>query len=106
MDFQEKQKEIINLRKEIEEKIKTLERKQQNLTKDITLGMRFCKAGPTPQTQIKKDEYTIYNIKAKEAVFPYTEVWISNYHSQNSLRITDIEIIGGIYNGTDSLKSV
>jgi len=106
MTFKEKQAEIIGLKKEIEEKVKTLEKKQQNLTKDLTLGMRFCKAGITPQTQIKKDEYIIYNIKAKEAVFPYAEVWVSNYHSQNSLSITDIEITGGIDNGTDNIKSV
>jgi hypothetical protein len=86
MEFQEKQKEIINLRKEIEEKINALEEKQREVTKMLSLGMSY-----TDNKQDKK--YAIESIKTKEGIFPYRQLYISDANGVGLLPIERVNLL-------------
>lgn len=88
MDFQEKQKEIINLRKEIEEKIKTLEEKQREVTKILHIGMTYV------NNSTKDDKkYVIELIKTKEGNFPYRQLYISDANGVGLLPMERVNLL-------------
>ncbi|HNR64679.1 MAG TPA: hypothetical protein PKJ95_00125 [Atribacterota bacterium] len=79
--FKEQQEEIIKLKKEIEEKIKTLNEKYREITENLKLGMAY--------SDLTAEKICVVeSIKTKDAQFPYRQLYVSDI---NGVGLTPIE---------------
>lgn len=88
MTFKEKQQEIINLRKEIEEKILVLQEKQIDITKDINLNMSYM-----DNTGKDEKKYAIEAIKTKDGIFTYRHLYISDANGVGLIPIERVNLL-------------